>query len=663
MSHALESADADLDGRVHELIERGLSLYGGGDLEGAMSAWRHALALDGDNRRAADYVAYVKRHFDLVDEQVLDQGNFAPADVELEIPFGLVTMSPLSDEGIEAYESFEVSGTPAKSGDSPIASSAIDEFEEEIPTRVRNAPSAEEVDEGWSLEEDEKTSGGRRNPLIEVRTDRASSVGDSSPIENVVAENALDDREADEISGAIASVSAELDGLEFPDESSYESLELDGQLSADPLELGADPIELDADPPKLGADLQADHSVGDLELELPSRSAAAAADKKRTMPGFPEPPAPSIDNDKRTMMGFGESPPPGPSDAGRETAEISPLELGEALSALKLDGDAEPADRLELDLGLGGAPAAPAPPPRAESLSDVEFDLGESSADSSAPSEFGSKPYASVAVVGEDEPVHGDAQISFREPKGAGLVEVDPLASSASAESDLEMQLAELERELKTGSREVAWTKHDGTGPEPSDEGLDQQLDPLGGGPVLQPLEPRKARESMGRPQTSTGPPKAGLEAVRAAILAAIDNEAHAAESHDERVRRRIAGFLACAEREIERDEYQTAAVAADMALEESPESALGQKLIHERSDLLVNVFRRFLGDQSCVVAVALPMHELAKYQLDHRTAFLLSRVDGTLTIEDVLDVSGMARLEAYRCLARLVLEGVLEVR
>ena len=56
-------------------------------------------------------------------------------------------------------------------------------------------------------------------------------------------------------------------------------------------------------------------------------------------------------------------------------------------------------------------------------------------------------------------------------------------------------------------------------------------------------------------------------------------------------------------------------------------------------------------------------MHELPREQIDSRAAFLLSRVDGNLSFEEILDVSGMTRLEALRHLARLVGRGILSVR
>ena len=45
------------------------------------------------------------------------------------------------------------------------------------------------------------------------------------------------------------------------------------------------------------------------------------------------------------------------------------------------------------------------------------------------------------------------------------------------------------------------------------------------------------------------------------------------------------------------------------------------------------------------------------------RSAFLLSRIDGSMTVEDVLDVSGMPRLEALRVMALLVRRGAVVIK
>ena len=81
------------------------------------------------------------------------------------------------------------------------------------------------------------------------------------------------------------------------------------------------------------------------------------------------------------------------------------------------------------------------------------------------------------------------------------------------------------------------------------------------------------------------------------------------------------------------------------------------------RRDLLYRIYEGHIGDMTAVPLVAVPLHEIAAHALDHRTGFLLSRIDGMLTFEDILDVAGMPRMEAYQILSNLLRKGVIEVR
>jgi hypothetical protein len=74
----------------------------------------------------------------------------------------------------------------------------------------------------------------------------------------------------------------------------------------------------------------------------------------------------------------------------------------------------------------------------------------------------------------------------------------------------------------------------------------------------------------------------------------------------------------------------------------------------------MMAVFQAFLGDLQRQPVLARPLHELAAAPISPRAAFLLSRVDGTLSLDEILDVSGMPRLEAYRYLCQLFLRGIL---
>jgi len=68
------------------------------------------------------------------------------------------------------------------------------------------------------------------------------------------------------------------------------------------------------------------------------------------------------------------------------------------------------------------------------------------------------------------------------------------------------------------------------------------------------------------------------------------------------------------------------------------------------------------IGSFSRVPVLAISLSELRRRDLDHRAGFLLSLVDGVSSVEALLDVSAMPRVDALRMLARLVEDGILRV-
>jgi hypothetical protein len=151
------------------------------------------------------------------------------------------------------------------------------------------------------------------------------------------------------------------------------------------------------------------------------------------------------------------------------------------------------------------------------------------------------------------------------------------------------------------------------------------------------------------------------IDARSAQILDEVDVDAPTDEANDDRVRRRITSLVERAVAWNGIGELDRAVAAVDLALSEEPSSALGQKLIHRNRDTIMLVFQNFLGDLSRQPTLARPLHELSSAPISPRAAFLLSRVDGTLSIDEILDVSGMPRMEAYRYLSQLYLRGILK--
>jgi hypothetical protein len=150
------------------------------------------------------------------------------------------------------------------------------------------------------------------------------------------------------------------------------------------------------------------------------------------------------------------------------------------------------------------------------------------------------------------------------------------------------------------------------------------------------------------------------VDARSAQILEEVDVGSSPDENKEDRTRRRISALIDRALAWNGIGEFDKAVAAVDLALSEDPNSALAQKMLHRNRDTIMTVFQNYIGDLQRTPALAKPLHELSNAPISPRAAFLLSRVDGTLSIDELLDVSGMPRLEAYRYLCQLFLRGIL---
>ncbi len=190
------------------------------------------------------------------------------------------------------------------------------------------------------------------------------------------------------------------------------------------------------------------------------------------------------------------------------------------------------------------------------------------------------------------------------------------------------------------------------------------QIDPM----VSAPTRELGLRPPGGTPAPPASPPTRAdivlafdpVDARAAQILEVVDAEAPLGEPKEEQTRRRVTALLERATVWAVEGVLDRAVAALDLALSEDPDSALAQKLVQQHRDDITAVFQAFLGELDRAPVLARPMHELASAPISPRAAFLLSRVDGTLTLDEILDVSGMPRLEAYRYLCQLFLRGIL---
>ncbi|MBK9031206.1 MAG: hypothetical protein IPL61_07705 [Myxococcales bacterium] len=143
-------------------------------------------------------------------------------------------------------------------------------------------------------------------------------------------------------------------------------------------------------------------------------------------------------------------------------------------------------------------------------------------------------------------------------------------------------------------------------------------------------------------------------------LLALADRDRRAGESTDDVARRRINWLIERARVAAAGGDHDVVTVAIDLALAESPDSAVAQKLVHKHRDALLDCYYKYFGSLERRPIAIGDMAALGPGGLEPRAAFLLSRIDGMLTFDELLDVAGMGRLEACRHLAQLMRRGLV---
>ena len=99
-----------------------------------------------------------------------------------------------------------------------------------------------------------------------------------------------------------------------------------------------------------------------------------------------------------------------------------------------------------------------------------------------------------------------------------------------------------------------------------------------------------------------------------------------------------------------------SAAMAAEVALQLSEQSRSHDvdSIVDSARPLFERAFCACIGDMRSSPIRAMRSEELAEHGFDHRAAFLMSRMDGILSVSDLLDVAGMSRFDALRLMAAL---------
>jgi hypothetical protein len=89
--------------------------------------------------------------------------------------------------------------------------------------------------------------------------------------------------------------------------------------------------------------------------------------------------------------------------------------------------------------------------------------------------------------------------------------------------------------------------------------------------------------------------------------------------------------------------------------VELSPNHAEGRSLLVQCRSQLVRMLESKLGDLDRVPRLMISSEEVIWLNLNHRAGFILSQIDGTVTYDDIISLSGMPRLDTLKIMVELL--------
>lgn len=108
--------------------------------------------------------------------------------------------------------------------------------------------------------------------------------------------------------------------------------------------------------------------------------------------------------------------------------------------------------------------------------------------------------------------------------------------------------------------------------------------------------------------------------------------------------------------------DFSGALVIAEGIIDSQPEDLEAPRYAQSCRDVLTQMYSARLGSLDQIVAVAVPSDQIRWLTLDHRAGFLLSLIDGGSTVDQILDISGMTRLDALRIMYQLLDQRVISL-
>ena len=101
--------------------------------------------------------------------------------------------------------------------------------------------------------------------------------------------------------------------------------------------------------------------------------------------------------------------------------------------------------------------------------------------------------------------------------------------------------------------------------------------------------------------------------------------------------------------------DFSGALEVADRILASNPDQEEAYRCAQSCRDVLTDMYASRIGGTHQRALVVMSPDQIRWLSLDHRAGFLLSTIDGISTVDELLDICGMPRLEALRILCTLL--------
>ncbi len=109
-----------------------------------------------------------------------------------------------------------------------------------------------------------------------------------------------------------------------------------------------------------------------------------------------------------------------------------------------------------------------------------------------------------------------------------------------------------------------------------------------------------------------------------------------------------------------EAGDYSGALDLAERILVEFPDDADVLRSRMSCRDVLIKMYESTIGSFDRVPRAVVSDREIIWRNLDSAAGFILSRIDGMISFEDIIDISGFPRFETCRILSRLLKDGII---